>query len=165
MNRYGLKLNDMGMRQSFDQLLNRYLVGLASRFFGKDDHRVEKIHGMSLEGGNWGGSTVRSHHTFLARYDPDHDRRLNTHVDDCDVTFNVGLTHPSDYDGGDLKFYGMSGQENSNQLHHSYRHARQGRCVVHAGKRRHGVDDVEAGERAALIMWTKSLLFRSKALL
>merc|ERR1711912_194724 len=35
-----------------------------------------------------------------------------------------------------------------------------GRCVVHSGKRRHGALDIEKGERASLIMWTKSQSFR-----
>mmetsp|Transcript_44006 Transcript_44006/g.139640 ORF Transcript_44006/g.139640 Transcript_44006/m.139640 type:complete len:102 (-) Transcript_44006:157-462(-) len=45
------------------------------------------------------------------------------------------------------------------KYHHTYRHE-VGRCVVHAGKRRHAVADVEGGERASLVMWTTSLSFR-----
>ena len=45
---------------------------------------------------------------------------------------------------------------------HTYKHER-GRCVLHSGKRRHGALDVETGERASLIMWTKSSAFRRTA--
>merc|ERR1712227_1182049 len=37
----------------------------------------------------------------------------------------------------------------------TYSH-RKGRCVVHAGKRRHGALEIQKGDRSSLIMWTKS---------
>ena len=85
--------------------------GVAS-FFGNDDTRVAAIGTDAADTANWGGSTLDSHHvlplifrcsqlppqawwcwqTFIVRYRPDEDRHLDMHVDECDVTFNFGLT-------------------------------------------------------------------------
>lgn len=159
MNRYGVILNDIGLRPSFMALFRRYVKGIGGRLFGDDSARATDLYGKPLGTDNWGGSTLTDHHTFVVRYQPDADRDLAMHVDECDVTFNIALTSDV-YEGGDLAFCGVFGNEDYRNHHFSYRHATPGRCVVHAGKRRHGVTGVEAGERASLIMWTKSILFR-----
>ena len=35
----------------------------------------------------------------FCRYQPDEDRSLDMHVDECDVTFNFGLTNSDDFRG------------------------------------------------------------------
>eukprot|EP00929_Paragymnodinium_shiwhaense_P100727 TRINITY_DN63261_c0_g1_i1.p1 TRINITY_DN63261_c0_g1~~TRINITY_DN63261_c0_g1_i1.p1 ORF type:complete len:405 (+),score=64.52 TRINITY_DN63261_c0_g1_i1:132-1346(+) len=160
MNRDGVSLNEIGLRPSFTRLFQRYLRGIAARAFGDDQMRAEAVGGSSLGTDDWGGSTVGNHHTFMVRYRPESDSSLDMHVDDCEVSFTIGLTDDSEYDGGELTFCGMYGQGNLRQEHASWRQGAAGRCVVFAGKRRHGVTPVTRGERAALVVWTHSLLFR-----
>ena len=57
----------------------------------------------------------------------------------------------------------MFGSADNRKHLHTYSHIK-GRCVLHSGKRRHGALNVETGERASLIMWTKSRKFRTTAL-
>merc|ERR1719207_229405 len=83
------------------------------------------------------------------------------HIDECDVTFNFGITSHDHFDGNDLTFCGMFDSDTHRKYHHTYKHVK-GRCVVHSGKRRHGALDIEKGERASLIMWTKSQSYRRK---
>lgn len=161
MNRCGCVLNEIGMRPALTELFRSYLWGVGARLFGEGGDRAESLGGVPLETQNWGGSTLSDHYTFMVRYTPDTDRGLDMHVDEADVTFNIGLTEEGvDYDGGDLAFCGMFGQESYRRKSITYRH-QLGRCVVHAGKRRHSVLDVEFGERASLVVWTKSILFRN----
>ncbi|CAE7797584.1 ICU11, partial [Symbiodinium sp. CCMP2456] len=84
---------------------------------------------------------------------------LDMHVDECDVTFNFGLSDTINFTGSDLVFCGMLGSADQRKHRHTYRHEK-GRCIVHAGKRRHGALPISDGERCNLIMWTKSPTFR-----
>merc|ERR1712232_573137 len=86
---------------------------------------------------DWGGSTLSSHHTFIVRYRPDEDRHLDMHVDDSDVTFNFGLLEGDGFTGSDLAICGMFSDKDHRKKLGIYQH-KKGRCVVHAGKRRHG---------------------------
>lgn len=105
---------------------------------------------------------MSEHYTFLVRYRPDEDRHLDMHVDECDVTFNFGLCDSDSFKGSDLTFCGMFGSPEHRKYHHTYAHVK-GRCILHSGKRRHGALNVVEGERASLIMWTKSPAFRRTA--
>lgn len=159
MNNYGLVLNEVGLRFTFDALLRGFILGLGARLFGDDGVRAESLNDAPLETEDWGGSTLTSHHTFIVRYRPDEDRHLDMHVDECDVTFNFGLMDSSGFEGSDLAICGMFGSPEHRKHIHTYKHVK-GRCVVHSGKRRHGALNITAGERASLIMWTKSPAFR-----
>jgi len=162
MNNYGVVLNEIGLRPSFQRMLDGYMAGMAGLFFGEDDARPATLDGKPADLENWGGATVSDHHTFIVRYRPDEDRHLDMHVDECDVTFNFGLCNPDSFKGSDLAFCGMFGSPEHRKHLHTYAHVK-GRCVLHSGKRRHGALNVEEGERASLIMWTKSPAFRQTA--
>ena len=157
MNNYGVVLNEVGLRPTFDAVLRDYTHALGAAFFG--DAPPATVHGEESFLENWGGATLSDHHTFVVRYRPDEDRHLDMHVDECDVTFNFGLSRPDGFGGSDLAFCGMFGSPDHRKHLHTYAHV-QGRCVLHSGKRRHGALDIESGERASLIMWTKSPAFR-----
>lgn len=159
MNNYGLVLNEVGLRPTFDKVLQGFLLGIGARLFGGDANRATELHGQPLCTDMWGGGTLDYHHTFIVRYRPDEDRHLDMHVDDCDVTFNFGLTESSDFGGSDLAFCGMRGSESHRRHSCTYKHDK-GRCVVHAGKLRHGAMDIKSGERHNLIVWTKSKGYR-----
>ncbi|KAH8044113.1 procollagen-lysine 5-dioxygenase [Aureococcus anophagefferens] len=133
MNQYGLILNDVGMRGTFSAFLKYVLLPVGARLFGDD-----------------------------ATYAKGRDTHLDMHIDECDVTFNFGLTDAANFAGNDLTFCGMYYADTHRRRSATYKHAR-GRCVVHSGKRRHGALDIEDGERASLIMWTKSSSFRATA--
>ncbi|CAJ1350797.1 unnamed protein product [Effrenium voratum] len=154
MNNYGLVLNEIGMRPAFSAILKEVLLPLGARLFGDDEDRVASVGGVAVETEDWGGSSLDDHHSFIVQY-----RHLDMHIDECDVTFNFGITAHGKFDGNDLTFCGMFDSADHRKYHHRYKHVR-GRCVVHSGKRRHGAMDIEKGERASLIMWTKSRSFR-----
>ncbi|CAE7311769.1 ogfod2 [Symbiodinium natans] len=159
MNNYGLVLNEIGLRASFTSVLKEVLLPIGARLFGSDEDRVESVAGINVETEDWGGSTLDDHHSFIVQYRPTDDKHLDMHIDECDVTFNFGITSHDNFEGNDLTFCGMFDSASHRKLHHRYKHIR-GRCVVHSGKRRHGAMDIEKGERASLIMWTKSRSFR-----
>jgi hypothetical protein len=159
MNKYGMVLNDIGLRPMFNTLLHEVFRPMGARLFGDDAHRASSINGIDVGTENWGGSTLDSHHSFIVEYKPDGDKHLDMHVDSCDVTFNFGITTSEDYKGSDLTFCGMFHSDEHRLHHFSYRHVK-GRCVVHSGKRRHGARDIETGERSSLVMWTHSESFR-----
>ena len=159
MNNYGLVLNEIGLRPAFSALLKEVLLPIGARLFGSDEDRVTAIKGQETETEDWGGSTLDDHHSFIVQYRPTDDKHLDMHIDECDVTFNFGITSHNNFEGNDLTFCGMFDAADHRKYHHTYKHAK-GRCVVHSGKRRHGAMDIEKGERASLIMWTKSRTFR-----
>jgi len=159
MNNYGVVLADLGLKTSFSTALRDFLLGVGSRLFGHDSIRATHLGQEFLSTDNWGGCSLDDHYSFIVRYDPDEDRDLDMHVDDCDVTFNFGLSDSTDYAGSDLAFCGMRGSAVHRKLVHTYSHAR-GRCVVHSGKQRHGALPIQHGSRSSLIMWTRSESYR-----
>jgi len=46
------------------------------------------------------------------------------HVDECDVTFNFGLTDSAAFTGSDLVFCGMFGSEQPRKHLHTYSHVK-----------------------------------------
>lgn len=162
MNQYGLILNDVGMRGTFSAFLKYVLLPVGARLFGDDRDRSRAVGGEAHAGEDWGGSSLDDHHTFVVQYAKGRDTHLDMHIDECDVTFNFGLTDAANFAGNDLTFCGMYYADTHRRRSATYKHAR-GRCVVHSGKRRHGALDIEDGERASLIMWTKSSSFRATA--
>ena len=80
------------------------------------------------------------------------------HTDDSDVTLNICLGR--DFEGAGLSVCGDMGD--SAHRHFTYRHThRVGHCLMHLGRRRHGADDITAGERINLIIWCKGAAYRA----
>ena len=161
MNNYGLVLNEIGMMPLFTEMLSHVMSPLAARLFGNEKDRVASLKGQPTIG-NWGGSQLDTHHTFVVQYAVENDKNLDMHIDECDITFNIGLTESPDFEGNQLAFCGMYDADDHRRHQLTYSHVR-GQCVVHCGKQRHGALDIEHGERASLIMWTKSHAFRRTA--
>merc|ERR1712012_125848 len=107
MNNYGVVLNEIGMRPFFTALLDGYLKVIGAKLFGNEEERATTLSKLPLGTEDWGGSALTSHHTFIVQYSPDKDRSLDMHVDECDVTFNFGLTDADAFEGSDLAFCGM----------------------------------------------------------
>ena len=45
-------------------------------------------------------------------------RHLDMHIDECDVTFNFGVTSHENFEGNDLTFCGMFDSASHRKLHH-----------------------------------------------
>uniref|UniRef100_A0A7S0P0A0 Fe2OG dioxygenase domain-containing protein n=1 Tax=Calcidiscus leptoporus TaxID=127549 RepID=A0A7S0P0A0_9EUKA len=140
MNKYGLILNEIGMEQMFDSLVERCLAHVARLCF-------------PLEGGS-----IDRHHTFIVEYAAGKDLGLDMHTDNSDVTFNVCLGR--EFTGAGLTFCGDMGRPAHRHFTYCHKHVK-GRCLVHLGRRRHGADDIATGERANLIVWCHNLTYRS----
>jgi hypothetical protein len=142
MNNHGLVLNSIGLAKS--------VTRLQKDAFEKVSRAIFEEEGLELS----------LHHTFLVQYKRGEDLGLDMHTDDSDVTFNVCLGR--EFTGGDLVFCGEIGAPDHRRHKLSYVHAK-GSCVVHLGRQRHGAANIDAGERVNLIMWNRSLPYRSLA--
>jgi ubiquitin-protein ligase len=140
MNKYGLILNSIGLEHAFTRLQQDVLNSISSAIF------VEQ------------GTSMDWHHTFLVQYKPGEDLGLDMHTDDSDVTFNICLGRA--FTGAHLEFCGEFGTKEHRKHKSTYSHVK-GTAVVHLGKQRHGAMNITSGERVNLIIWNKSLPYRS----
>ena len=81
--------------------------------------------------------------------------RLVPHSDDSEITLNCCLGE-DDFEGGNVQFYGLRGTEEEGTLLGEVERPSVGRGIIHAGRHLHAVTDVTAGNRYALIVWTRS---------
>ena len=119
MNNYGLVLNEIGLRPMFDALLAEVMLPMGARLFGSDEDRLSNLNGAAVGGENWGGSTLDDHHSFIVQYRPEDDKHLDMHIDECDVTFNFGITPSQNFKGNDLTFCGMFDADNHRKMSHT----------------------------------------------
>ena len=91
-------------------------------------------------------------------YEPGADLGLDMHTDDSDVTFNICLGR--EFTGAALEFCGKFGTTSHRQHKYTHHHV-IGSAVVHSGRQRHGAQSILTGKRANLVIWNKSLAFRS----
>mmetsp|Transcript_141469 Transcript_141469/g.257107 ORF Transcript_141469/g.257107 Transcript_141469/m.257107 type:complete len:515 (+) Transcript_141469:50-1594(+) len=138
MNNYGIILNEIGLEPMINEL-QQMLQPIGELLFAGP-------------GSAWDG-----HHCFIVRYRSGEDLGLDMHTDDSDVTFNVCLG--VDFTGATLEFCGHMGAPNHRKHTYTYRHVK-GSCVCHLGRKRHGAEDIESGERLNLILWNHSLAYR-----
>jgi len=138
MNNYGIIISDIGLEPFVDKL-QQLLQPLGRALF-------------SGAGSSWDG-----HHCFIVRYRQGEDLGLDMHTDDSDVTFNICLG--LEFSGAGLQFCGQMGAANHRQHNYTYFH-KKGQCVVHLGRKRHGADDIQSGERLNLILWNHGSAYR-----
>jgi len=140
--RFGIIMDDIGWHAMADELQQDVLQPIAEVLFPVEGARLD------------------SHHSFVVRYTAGEDMSLDTDFDDSEVTFNVCLARS--VRGGDLMFYENPGS--SSNCHNQYAHRQKvGQCVVYHGRRRHGVDDIIAGEGLNLIIWNHNIMCRTAA--
>lgn len=139
MNKYGLIINNIGLEAMLDQLQELFLQPLSHVLFP----------GI--------GSQFDHHHSFVVRYKMGEDLGLDMHTDDSEVTFNICLGR--EFEGAGLQICGNQAGATHRKASISYRHIR-GRCLLHLGHRRHGADDITAGERLNLIIWNHNNEYR-----
>ncbi|KAK2635294.1 hypothetical protein Ddye_030086 [Dipteronia dyeriana] len=145
MNNYGAVLDDFGLEDMLDKLMNDFIRPISRVFFP-----------------DVGGSTLDSHHGFVVEYGAHRDVELGFHVDDSEVTLNVCLG--KEFSGGELFFRGVRCDNHVNSETKSdeildYSHV-PGHAVLHRGRNRHGARATTSGWRANLLLWCKSSAFR-----
>ncbi|XP_050226008.1 2-oxoglutarate and iron-dependent oxygenase domain-containing protein CP2-like [Mercurialis annua] len=145
MNNYGAVLDDFGLENMLDKLMDEYLRPISRLFFPEV-----------------GGLTLDSHHGFVVEYGVDRDVDLGFHVDDSEITLNACLS--KQFVGGDLFFRGVRCDKHVNTETQpeeilDYVHV-QGHAVLHRGRHRHGARATTSGRRANLILWCRSSVFR-----
>jgi len=143
MNNYGIIVNHIGLRPAITRFQKDVLQPLSELLFP-----------VQVQGG------FDSHHSFMVQYKADEDLGLDMHTDDSDVTFNMCLGRS--FTGASLTICGDSRTPQHRHFHHSYEHVR-GRALVHLGSRRHGADDIRAGERNNLIVWNSNTRYRASS--
>lgn len=145
MNRYGAVLDDFGMENMLQKLMEDFVRPIAKVLFPEV-----------------GGSTLDSHHGFVVQYGIDKDVDLGFHVDDAEVTLNVCLG--TEFAGGELFFRGVRCEKHVNTESQAeeifdYSHV-PGRAVLHRGRHRHGARATTNGKRVNLLLWCRSSVFR-----
>lgn len=145
MNKYGVVLDDFGFDNMLDKLMINFIKPLASVLFP-----------------DVGGSTLDTHHGFVVEYSKERDRDLGFHVDDSEVTLNVCLGKK--FTGGGLFFRGVRCDAHVNvdarpEELFEYSHV-PGQAMLHAGRHRHGANEIISGHRMNLILWCRSAVFR-----
>lgn len=139
MNNYGIILNEIGLEPLIFDLQDAVIQPLASVLFPIE------------------GSELESHHSFTIRYKGGEDTHLDVHTDDSDVTFNVNIF--GNYTGAPLVFCGINGEPDHRHFRTAYQH-QLGYAVMHRGRHRHGAEDITAGERMNLVVWSYSYNYR-----
>jgi hypothetical protein len=143
MNRYGLVLNLIGMRDLITHLQHQYLHPISLFFFPTES-----------------SSSFTDHHSFIVSYSPTRDRALDLHTDDSDVTWNLCLG--KEFTGSGLTFCGVLATATHRHYQCSYQH-HLGHAVVHLGRQRHGAENITSGERHNLIIWCRNESYRMSA--
>ncbi|CAB9513630.1 and iron-dependent oxygenase domain-containing protein 2 [Seminavis robusta] len=143
MNKYGVVVNEIGLRPLISSFQQDYLWPISKVLFPQE--ATPKFDG---------------HHSFIVRYQADEDLGLDMHTDDSDVTFNVCLGET--FTGSTLTFCGEFGAANHRQYTHQYHH-QVGRAILHLGSRRHGADDIDTGRRMNLIVWNHNSVWRASS--
>lgn len=116
-----------------------------------------------------GGASLDEHHGFFVRYSDDHDRLLDLHVDDAEVTLNLCLGGAAgrSFTGGDLVFEGRRCRQHTQSWTDPAEIIRvphiPGHAIVHAGLHRHRALVTTSGTRTNLVLWCRSSQRRGAA--
>lgn len=85
---------------------------------------------------------------FVVDYDVLKQRSLAKHEDSSDVTLNLCLSEPDDYEGGELVFYGKN---QTLTVPHKL-----GRALIHRGSLTHRALPLRHGKRTNMILWCRA---------
>jgi len=131
----GLLLENIGLSSFIEHLLESYLAHIAAFVYS---------HTLPL----------RSHQSFVVKYEPGHQAIMSTHIDESDITFNVCLGE--EFTGSALYFVDKRRVENRyvDEETFSVQH-KPGRLVVHLGNAHHGVKPIISGCRYNMVVWCK----------
>ena len=136
-------LDNLGLGWLNDLVFHLILKPISSQLYRDTD----------LEGGD-----LDWKHGFIAAYSGNPTtskprQRLVPHTDDAEVTLNLCLGDK--FDGGDLNFWGVRGDQTAGKFVGEYQ-PEVGRAVIHSGRHLHEVTEITSGDRFALIQWARS---------
>jgi len=136
-------LDNLGLAWLNDLIFHLILKPISAQLYRDTD----------LEGGD-----LDWRHGFIAAYSGNPTtskprQRLVPHTDDAEVTLNLCLGDK--FDGGDLNFWGVRGDQTAGKFVGEYQ-PEVGRAVVHSGRHLHEVTEITSGDRFALIQWARS---------
>eukprot|EP01084_Bolivina_argentea_P313739 543356_1 len=152
MNNYGVILNNIGLEPFVTDLFDKYLTTIANWIFPSNVKKNDiELTDEDLDF-TYNGS-LDHHHTFMVQYKTDADLFLDMHIDDSEVTFNINIF--DEFTGAELAICGLTGEKTRRSHLLSYNH-KKGRCLVHAGRQRHGARSITGGERQNLVIWCRS---------
>lgn len=140
MNRSGVVLEQLGMKQVFDALLRDWMAPLAKVM-------------------NRGRLTLDDQHAFIVEYEAtgSKDKHLNMHFDDSELTINLCLG--KEFQGGEVMFAGHRDRPDTHGQLFVYDQV-VGQAILHDGKHMHSALPIREGERVNLILWMRSSEYR-----
>ncbi|XP_076917397.1 2-oxoglutarate and iron-dependent oxygenase domain-containing protein CP2-like [Bidens hawaiensis] len=145
VNKFGLCLDDFGMKDMLDMLFERF---------------VKHIGAVLLPdvGGN-----LDSHHGYIVQYGMgQQDVTEDIHVDDSEVTLNICLGY--EFIGGQLFFESPMCEKHVHTNIHPEKIIEVNNSVgcarLYRGCHRHGARATTSGRRVNLVMWCRSSIFR-----
>ncbi|CAK9046255.1 2-oxoglutarate and iron-dependent oxygenase domain-containing protein CP2 (Protein CUPULIFORMIS 2) [Durusdinium trenchii] len=143
MNKYGTVLDEMDLSPMIAHFQQQVLQPLSRLLFP----------GI--------GDELDGHHAFVVRYRVEGagDMDLAPHRDDSEVTFNLALGRR--WAGCELTFCGL--MQDQDVYHHrlSHKFPGEGWAVLHLGRQVHGTEKIRWGERANLVIWSRSWAWRA----
>jgi hypothetical protein len=141
MNNYGLIMEELGMKEFFDEFIFNYVKYLLLAM-SKDNHEID------------------DYHAFVVEYNMDGDQSLDFHVDDSEVTINICLGDIfegiSNFNSGcNVYFAGFADKEETWDDYDEYVNEKY-KAILHDGDHRHGATKLISGHRLNLIIWLRS---------
>ena len=155
LGRRPIDLDTIGLTWISDMLLHMFIRPISRHLFATTEKLSINENAPIL---NW-------RQCYVAGYSasPQEDKavtrhRLVPHSDDSEVTLNCCLGEDN-FEGGSVQFFGLrgkSGEGGEGTLLGEIERPDIGKAIIHAGRHVHAVSDVTAGNRYALIVWTRS---------
>jgi len=145
MNRYGVVLQDIGLSSLLKVLVDAVVIPLAKVLW--QERQIKEFDDV---------------HGFTVRYRGDEDRRLDTHVDNSEVTLNICLG--GDFVGGGVYFHRLASEGSDEMVsphpaecpHCCVTHPHQrGLALLHLGNHIHGAHNIDKGQRTNLVIWCR----------
>ncbi|KAK1736773.1 2OG-Fe(II) oxygenase family protein [Skeletonema marinoi] len=161
LGRRPIDFDTVGLNWISDMLLHMFILPISRHLFATTE-KLLSSEDASNDNNNNTKDFLNWRQGYVAGYsaNPQSDRavtrhRLVPHSDDSEVTLNCCLGE-EDFEGGNVQFYGLRGTPNEGKLLGEVERPDVGRAVIHAGRHLHAVSEVTAGNRYALIVWTRS---------
>lgn len=139
--------------------ISRHLFATTEKLLSDDDASHDINHTNTKSVLNWRQGYVAGYSANPQGDNAATRHRLVPHSDDSEVTLNCCLGE-DDFEGGSVQFYGLRGTQAEGKLLGEVERPDVGKAIIHAGRHVHAVTDVTAGNRYALIVWTRSWAMR-----
>ncbi len=161
LGRRPIDFDTVGLSWISDMLLHCFITPISRHLFATteqllpDDGTSHDISNSTKNILNWRQGYVAGYAANPQGANAATRHRLVPHSDDSEVTLNCCLGE-DDFVGGSVQFYGLRGTQDEGKLLGEVERPDVGKAIIHAGRHVHAVTDVTAGNRYALIVWTRS---------